>query len=122
MGELVTLAAIVLVFALVSGGAAMLVGSLASTPSQAGAIGPALGMLLGLLGGAMVPAEVFPETMRTLSRLTPHAWAMDALGRAGEPGAGLAAIATQLAALGAFAAVAFGAAVWRFRRVLQEGA
>ena len=27
----------------------------------------------------MVPPEVFPETMRTLGHITPHAWAMDAL-------------------------------------------
>jgi ABC-2 type transport system permease protein len=120
-GDPFTTGAVVVVFSLVCGGAAMLVGSLAASPSQAGALAPALGMLLGLVGGTMVPAEVFPETMRTISRLTPHAWAMDALGHAGAGGGGVVAIAPQLGVLAAFALLVFGAAVWRFRRVLSSG-
>jgi ABC-2 type transport system permease protein len=116
-GDLSMVTAIVAMFALVAGGAAMILGSLAATPSQAGAIGPALGMMLGLLGGAMVPLEVFPETMRTAARLTPHAWAMDALAKAGANG-GLTSILPQLGILAAFAAVFFGIAIVRFRLVL----
>jgi ABC-2 type transport system permease protein len=121
-GDPAAVAAIVLAFALVSGGAAMLVGSLASNPSQAGALGPALGLLFGLLGGAMVPAEVFPDTMRTLSHLTPHAWAVDALRSLGEPGTGVPTVAPQLAVLAAFAAVLFGISMVRLRQVLRSGA
>jgi ABC-2 type transport system permease protein len=120
-GDPIALGAIVLAFALVSGGAAMLVGSIASNPSQAGAIGPALAMILGLLGGAMVPAEVFPDAMRQLSHLTPHAWAVEALHVLGEPGSGISAVAQQVAILGGFALVFFAIAVTRFRRVLQRG-
>jgi ABC-2 type transport system permease protein len=120
-GDPVAVGAVVLVFSLVSGGAAMVVGSLASNPSQAGALGPALGMLFGLLGGAMVPAELFPEAMRTLSRLTPHAWAVEALRSLGEPGTGVAAIAPQLAVLLGFAGVFFAVSVLRFRQVLRSG-
>ena len=121
-GDPVTTGAVVLVFSMVCGGAAMLVGSLAASPSQAGALAPALGMLLGLIGGTMVPAEIFPATMQTISRFTPHAWAMDALAHAGDGGGGLVAIAPQLGVLAGFAVLAFGAAVWRFRRVLSSGA
>lgn len=120
-GDPIALGAIVLAFALVSGGAAMLVGSIASNPSQAGAIGPALAMLLGLLGGAMVPAEVFPDAMRQLAHLTPHAWAVEALHALGEPGSGISAVSEQIAILGGFALVFFAIAVTRFRRVLQRG-
>ena len=70
--------AIVVVFAFVSAGAALLIGTLVRNGSQAGAIAPAIGLTVALLGGTMVPPEVFPETMRTLGHLTPHAWAMDA--------------------------------------------
>lgn len=120
-GDPIALGAIILAFGLVSGGAAMLVGSIASNPSQAGAIGPALAMLLGLLGGAMVPAEVFPDAMRQLSHLTPHAWAVEALHTLGEPGTGISAVSQQVAILGAFALIFFAIAVTRFRRVLQRG-
>ncbi len=120
-GDPIGLSAIVVAFALVAGGAAMLVGSTVSNPSQAGAIGPALALLLGLLGGAMVPAEVFPESVRQLSRLTPHAWAIDGLRSLGEPGTGVATVSSQVAVLLLFAAGFFALAIARFRRALERG-
>ncbi len=120
-GDPVALAAIVVAFGLVSGGASMLIGAFASNPSQAGAIGPALALLLGLLGGTMGPAEVFPDAMRQLAHLTPHAWAVEALHAIGEPGSGLSAVAQQVLVLGGFAVLFFAIAVARFRRVLQTG-
>ncbi len=114
-------AAIVVTFAFVAGGAAMLVGVGARNASQAGAIGPALGMLLGLVGGTMVPPEVFPDAMRTLSHVTPHAWAMDAFRKLAFDGAGLLDIVPQLAVIAGFAVLLLTAATWRFRRVLATG-
>jgi ABC-2 type transport system permease protein len=114
--------AIVVVFAFVSAGAAMLIGMLARNASQAGALGPALGLGLGLLGGTMVPPEIFPDTMRTLSHLTPHAWAMDAFRALSFDGAGLVEILPDLAVLAGFALVLLVAAGLRFRRLLATGA
>lgn len=114
--------AIVVVFAFVSAGAAMLIGMLARNASQAGALGPALGLGLGLLGGTMVPPEIFPDTMRTLSHLTPHAWAMDAFRALSFDGAGLVEILPDLAVLAGFAVVLLAAAGLRFRRLLATGA
>lgn len=117
-GDPMSLAAVVLIFSLVAGAASMIVGAVAANPSQAGAIGPALGMLLGLLGGSMVPLEVFPPTMQTVARLTPHAWAMDALAAASQPGNTVVDILPELGVLLAFAVVFFAIAVTRFRRAL----
>ena len=114
--------AIVVLFATVSGGAALLIGTVARNTSQAAALGPALGMLLGLLGGTMVPPEVFPDAMRTLSHVTPHAWAMDAFRTLMFDGGGVAAILGPLAVLAGFAALLFTLAVVRFRRVVLAGA
>ncbi len=114
----VATAAIILVFSFVAGGAAMLIGAIASNASQAGAIGPALGLLLGLLGGTMVPPEVFPPAMQTLSHVTPHAWAMDAFRGLLLNGETLVDILPQLAVLAGFAVVLMTLAVWRFRRAL----
>ncbi len=113
--------AIVLSFALVSGGAALLIGVVARNASQAGALGPALGMLFGLLGGTMVPLEVFPASMQTLSKVTPHAWAMDAFRALTYDQATLMDILPQLAVLWGFAILLMGIATWRFRRVLASG-
>jgi ABC-2 type transport system permease protein len=113
--------AIVVAFALVAAGAAMLIGSVAANASQAGAIGPALGLLLGLLGGTMVPADVFPAVMRSVAHITPHAWAMDAFREMQQNNAGLLQILPQLGVLLAFGVVLFAIAVSRFRRLITAG-
>ena len=113
--------ALVLAFALVATGAAMLIGSIASNTHQAGSIGPALGMLLGLLGGTMVPPEIFPPVMQTLSHLTPHAWALDGFRQLSLRGGGLAAVLPDVAVLLGFAAVLLVISATRFRRALVGG-
>lgn len=113
--------AIVVLFGFVCGGAALLVGALASNPSQAGSLGVGLGLLLGLLGGTMVPPEVFPDAMRTISHLTPQAWAMDAFRTLLAHGGGIGAILGPLAALALFAAALLTLAVARFRHAILTG-
>jgi ABC-2 type transport system permease protein len=110
--------AIVVAFALVAAGAAMLVATVVSNEHQLSAVGPALGMILGLLGGTMVPIEVFPDVMRTLSHVTPHAWAMDAFHRLLLHGGGLAQVLPEVGVLLAFAVALLSLAVYRFRRTI----
>jgi ABC-2 type transport system permease protein len=114
--------AIILVFALVSSGAAMLLATLASNESQISAAGPALGMILGLLGGTMVPLEVFPEAVRTIAHATPHAWAIDAFHEMLLNGGGFADVLPHVGVLAGFAVVLLGLAVLRFRRLIARGA
>ena len=114
--------AIVVAFAMVSAGAAMLIGAVAANSSQAGAVGAGLGMMLGLLGGTMVPPEVFPSIMRTISHVTPHAWAIDAFHDMLLNGARFTDVLPQIGALLAFAAALLALAAWRFRRVIVGGA
>ena len=78
-------------------------------------------MLLGLLGGTMVPSEVFPDAMRTLSHVTPHAWAMDAFRTLQLDGGGIGAILGSLTVLLLFAVVLLTLAVARFRQVVLAG-
>lgn len=120
-GDPLATSAIVVIFALVAAGAAMLIGALAANPSQAGALGPALGLLLGLLGGTMVPGDIFPKAMQAIAHITPHAWAMDAFRKMLLDNAGLVQILPQLGVLLGFAAVLFGLAVFRFRRLMVTG-
>jgi ABC-2 type transport system permease protein len=110
--------AIIVAFALVASGAAMLLATLVSNENQLSALAPALGMILGLLGGTMVPAEVFPDAMRTLSHVTPHAWAMEAFHHLLLDGGGLADVLVQVAVLLGFAAVLLTVAIFRFRRAI----
>ena len=112
--------AIVVAFALVAAGAGMLLATLVANEHQLSALGPGLGMVLGLLGGTMVPSEVFPDLMRTLSHVTPHAWAMDAFHHLLLEGGGLTDVLPQVAVLLGFAAVLLSLAVVRFRGAIAS--
>ena len=110
--------ALVLVFALVATGAAMLVGTLARTADQAGSVGAPLGIALGMLGGCMWPLEIVGDVMRQVGHVVPHAWAMDAWSALIFDGEALAGITTDLAVLAGWAAVLLVVATVRLRRVL----
>lgn len=77
-GDPVASLAILLVFATASAGAGLLLGALCNTQSQAGAAGVGVGLVVAAFGGSMLPLELFPDAMRTISWATPHAWAYEA--------------------------------------------
>ncbi|MEV4082945.1 ABC transporter permease, partial [Nonomuraea fuscirosea] len=83
-------------------------------------LGLLLGLGLGAIGGAMVPLDLLPATMRQVAHLTPHAWAMDGfaelLGRNGT----IAAILPQLGVLAGYAAALFALGTWRLRAALTR--
>lgn len=110
--------AVVVAFALVGTAAAMAVGVFADNADQAGTIGVFVGMIMGFLGGAMVPLELFSGPMRTVAFFTPHAWAIDGLRTLVFDGGGPASVVPQVGMLLLFALVPLVLAVWRFRRTL----
>ncbi len=59
-------------------GLAMFVAGLARTETQVAVYGTLLVLVLAGLSGSMMPRELMPEWMRSLSYITPHAWALDA--------------------------------------------
>jgi ABC-2 type transport system permease protein len=120
-GDLPGAAVVIVLFALVATGAAMIVGVFAGNADQASALGVLLGLVLGALGGAMVPLELFPPVMATVARLTPHAWALEALRSLASEGAGLLDILAQLAVLVVYAAVLVLTGTWGLRRSLTRG-
>lgn len=111
---------LVTVFSLVGTGVAMLSGSVFRTAEQAGSIGVFVGLITAAIGGAMVPFEIFPSAMQTISKATPHFWALrgfkDLIYREG----GFGSISAELGVLAAFAVVLLGLAAFRFRKILTE--
>jgi len=89
------------VFAAVSLG--LFIASFGGTERQVGAIGSVCLLVMGLLGGCMVPRALMPASMQKVGLFTPHAWALDGyydvLVRAGT---GLADLAIPIAAVLAF--------------------
>jgi ABC-2 type transport system permease protein len=117
-GEPAGVAAVVIVFTLVSAGAAVLLGASLRNEQQASGVALILGLGLAAMGGSMVPLQVFPQTMQQIAHVTPHAWANDAFAQLVGNGASITAILPQLGVLAGFAAALLGLATWRLHRVL----
>ncbi len=107
---------LVLVFAALSTGAGLLIGTIADTPEQVQSIGIPLSLGMAMLGGCMWPLEVVPEGVRQAAHFTPHAWAMDGWIELIFEGGGLGSITTELAVLSALAVVVLGLATLRLER------
>jgi ABC-2 type transport system permease protein len=117
-GDVAGALAVVVAFCLVGTGAGMLLGSVAGSAEQAGPLAILLGLGLAALGGCMVPLEVFPDRLRQIAHLTPHAWANDAFSELLERDGGLADVLGELAVLLGVAALLIALATWSLRRAL----
>jgi len=117
-GDPAAAGAIIVLFALVGTGAAMLMGSVLENAQQAGSLGVFVGLVFAALGGCMVPLEVFPPVMVKVAHLTPQAWGLDAFGKVLGKAAGVGQILPELGVLTLYAAVLLGLATILFRRKL----
>ena len=118
-GDWTATLALLLAFSLVGTAAGMLIGSLFSNDQQAGGIGVMLGMGFGALGGTMIPLEIFPETMRRVAHVTPHAWGMDAFSDIFR-GGGIADILPELGVILAMGTGILALAIVAFRRSITS--
>jgi ABC-2 type transport system permease protein len=119
-GDPLAAGAIVVLFALVGTGAAMVVGVFSNNPDQAGALGVMAGMLLGALGGAMVPLEIFPEPAHTIAYLTPQAWAIQGLREVALRNGTIGDVLAELGVLLLYGVALMALGTWQFRRILTR--
>lgn len=102
-------------FSLLTASFGLLVAALGRTPEATRGLAILATLLMVMLGGAWVPAFVFPEWLQTASLAVPTRWAVDALDAMtwrGQPFA--AAVLPCVVMLGFSAAFAL-LALWRFR-------
>jgi ABC-2 type transport system permease protein len=119
-GDPLATTVVVLLFCLIAGGAGMLVGATLRNDSQASGLGVGLGLGMAALGGSMVPIELFPDTLRQVARVTPHAWANEAMAELVRRDGTLGDVLTEVAVLAAFAAVVLVTATVLLRRNLTR--
>ena len=119
-GDPLAAGTLVVLFALVGTGAAMVVGAFSNNPDQAGALGVMAGMLLGAMGGAMVPLEIFPEPAHTIAYLTPQAWAIQGLREVALRGGTVVDVLQEMGVLVLYAVVLMAVGTWQFRRILTR--
>jgi len=95
-------------------GLAMLVASVARTETQVAVYGTLLVLVLGGVSGSLMPRDLMPESMKQFSRVTPHAWALDAYSQLlVNPRPDLSIVGTACLALLGFGAVFLALAWWR---------
>ncbi len=104
-GDPLATGVVILLFSLVSAAAGMLIGAAMRNDNQASGVGVGLGIGFAALGGSMVPLELLPDGIRLVARITPHAWANEAMAEIVRRDAGLGDVLPQVLALGGFAAV-----------------
>ena len=80
--------------------------------------GIALGLAMAALGGCMVPFEIFPDGLRTVAHITPHAWAIDAFTEVIQRGGGLGQIGLELTVLVLYGGALLAAASYTLRRAI----
>jgi ABC-2 type transport system permease protein len=115
-GSVVALVALTVAVVACATSLGLAIASLGGTEKRLGSIGSVCLLVMGLLGGAMVPRMVMPPLLRTIGLAVPHGWALDGYTTLlVRDGAGVAGVAPQIGALLAFAAVFAGFGVWRFR-------
>jgi ABC-2 type transport system permease protein len=111
------LAVLALVLAAVFGavGWGMFLTAVAKTPGQVSAIGSALMLTFGILGGTFVNMDTMPVWFRYVSKITPNAWGVDGFTTLAL-GGGLHDILTPILALLVMGLLLFAIAVVLFNR------
>jgi ABC-2 type transport system permease protein len=92
-----------------------LITSLAKTPGQVGAVGTAIMLTFGILGGTFIDLGSMPAWFQVVSKITPNAWGLDGFTTLAMGGT-LGDILGPVAALLIMGAVLFTAAVLIFNR------
>lgn len=92
---------------------ALVVALFARTAEQATAFGGTSVLLLGALGGIMVPRVLMPPVLQKIGLISPLGWAQDGFLDLFVRGAGAVDVLGQAGGLLAFAAGCMGLAVWR---------
>lgn len=120
-GDPVGAVTLMLLFAAVATGSAMLAGAVFRNEQQASGVGVVIGLGFAALGGCMAPLEIFSPTMRAIAHVTPHAWAIDGFSELVGEGATVLDILPELGVLAAMAAVLLVVGTRRFRRSITSG-
>ena len=119
-GNLALALLVLLLFSLVASGTAILLGTVLGNEGAASGAGVGLGLVLAALGGSMLPLELFPDAIRRVADLTPHAWAYTALAEVQRRGGTLVDVLPNLAVLAGMAVGAAALGAWALRRSLSR--
>lgn len=99
-------------------GYGLLVATFVRTQEQATTFGAVSVLIMGAIGGVMVPKLVMPETMQRLANISPLSWGLDGFQEIFVRGGHVVDVLPRVLDLLVFAAICLAAAIARFRREL----
>lgn len=117
-GDALGVVVLVLCATFAATGWGLLITAFSRTPGQVSAIGSAVMLVFGILGGSFLNTEQFPPFLQTLARITPNAWGMDGFAILAS-GGGLTDLSYTLTGLLVMGGVLFAVSVWVFSRNRQ---
>ena len=118
-GSLLGFLGVGLCFSLVTANFGLLIAAFGKTPEAARGIAIFATLMMVMLGGAWVPAFLFPQWLQSLTLLVPTRWAVDGFDAMTWRGLGLEAALPAMAVQLGFALLFGALALWKFGR---EGA
>lgn len=113
-GSVVGFVAVLLAFAGLTASFGLLVAALGRSPEATRGLAILATLLLVMLGGAWVPAFIFPAWLQTLSLFVPTRWAIDGLDAMTWRGLPLEAALAPVGVMLGFTALFMAVALWRF--------
>ena len=119
-GNLGAVLGLLVVFGLVAAGLSMVIGVVADNEGLASGMSVGGALVLGALGGCMMPLEFFPDSLRPIAFLTPHAWGYEAFAQIQRHGGTLLDILPQLGVLAGMAVLWLALGSWLLRRSLAR--
>ena len=114
-GSVIGFVAVLIAFALLTASFGLLIAALGKTPEATRGLAILATLLLVMLGGAWVPAFIFPDWLQTISMFVPTRWAVDGLDAMTWRGLPLDAAVLPVVVMLGFTAVFAVLAVARFR-------
>jgi len=114
-GDPLAVVALIAATAAAATGWGILLAAVATTAAQVTVIGGALTLIFGILGGSFTMSVPESGLMATLSKITPHAWAIDGMEQLAS-GGDMASVTTNIVALMLMMAVLFVIAIIAFGR------
>jgi ABC-2 type transport system permease protein len=94
----------------------LLLAAVSSTEKQISSLGMVSVLIMGLLGGCMLPRQLMPHTLQQIGLFVPHGWALDGYSAlVVREGTGFAEVARPILAVWGFAAAFLIAGLRRFR-------
>jgi ABC-2 type transport system permease protein len=112
--------ALVVATNLAAAAAGVCIGAFGRNPDRTAALAPILGIALAIIGGCILPLELFPASLRAVAHGVPQYWAVSAWQQLIFDGAHTANIAASLAVLLTSAAALFALAIASFTRELRH--